>query len=1363
MFPKTFKRAVAVFLCFAVMISIIPQSFQADALSFFKTTTKADFKLELYKYDKTSVDSEGIGSLGDMLNPDGDKAIVTPGDEIVVLVKMEKYEKPFGFSGIEYSLGYDPGQVTLMTSPDTGSGVVPPEGSEQTDFQNAYWNKLNPGKLKPANDIYGEFRISNFDPFGALDSAVEGQREIQAYIYNSNGESGIPYDKEANFTGSADDQTIGVYIFKVNDKPSPTPGVKPLSVFTDDGSIVISNFTADNYVDSTHIVKGGAGDADFDAVFNPPVDPEVDIEINLPDVNSIIISNADVYTGIRDVEISKMSDGTFIPKDSIVKIYSPDNVLMAEYTLTETTTEKTPAKFTIERHDKSNLGGDFGVSVTLPGKLESDKVSIKTNPRDNNIKTDSTLTTPTEPTLEIGRPIKDVISKKGTDESDKLPTLPKNATVTYNPNTGSESGTYSAKAALGDWFFGPGSDLNSVGIVKTSTLFEENIIAIPTGNMKVVNVGTEADNKIRRYAHMYIRMTPPIFDYIMPVAPVYTSADDEKLKDTKSDKDVIDVLFPTTVKAVKSDGRILTLVANWGPDAGVNNKFDPKGQTYTYKTNINGVVANKQLAGQQAIVTPVTGKLPAEVKDSTIILPKDSTVTYAELLAMFPKSNGNIELFGSIFGNVVGPTYSIAWTPNALPGDWDTSVAGKEFKFTGAITTGPIDRWLTYNDVKSITITVKIDDMDDIVIIDPLPTYPDDPNTEGSVDPFKGHLTSADDKLIEKADTTQDISDLTLPNLLEVGKLVDGKVVSVGYMKANWNFVSAINGSTKDKIEYKKESYSYSSSVDGVKAQIDAKSVVTAVKGSLDVATPMDIFLTQEQREEIFTYEDLVKYFPSRNGDIKLVDNKPYSNVPYTISWAPGSLPEDFFTVQKGTFKFNGAVSLTKPRWLTEEPTIPSEVIVNVHVDNSKTIVDIVDPADKFEETYADDARVNKASSVDSIIALLPQNIEVEMSDGSTVFVPANWIPDSQKDSQIELKGKVYNFTSGILGLPAVVDQSKGQVSVISVKGEPDDTFKDATVEIPLGNTISSFEELVKLFPQGSNFVLPVGKHMPGTVAPYIIDWNPNTLSGFNPQQPGATKTFKGKLNHLSANWLTYDDTLEITVTVKVADLPIITPEDGNHGLAGNKDIYMYVNRGFRDNDTKLVNLDGTEFTDPYTITRFVEKYSSITSTTIASGSKKDLPEYNPTEDLTLGNDGENSYGKYRITYNSTIYGNVLPAVTKDVYVIYLRGDINKDGILNGQKNDTTSNTDMGLFNRIVKRQEKYNNGESDVDYMANLVNAGPFNGSFNPTAAFRVHNQERLEKLISGIIEVAPQLFGYLVEGEDAHTNKHKIKSIND
>ena len=104
MFPKTFKRAVAVFLCFALMISIIPQSFQADALSFFKTTTKADFKLELYKYDKTSVDSEGIGSLGDMLNPDGDKAIVTPGDEIVVLVKMEKYEKPFGFSGIEYSL-----------------------------------------------------------------------------------------------------------------------------------------------------------------------------------------------------------------------------------------------------------------------------------------------------------------------------------------------------------------------------------------------------------------------------------------------------------------------------------------------------------------------------------------------------------------------------------------------------------------------------------------------------------------------------------------------------------------------------------------------------------------------------------------------------------------------------------------------------------------------------------------------------------------------------------------------------------------------------------------------------------------------------------------------------------------------------------------------------------------------------------------------------------------------------------------------------------------------------------------------------------------------------------------------------------
>lgn len=218
----------------------------------------------------------------------------------------------------------------------------------------------------------------------------------------------------------------------------------------------------------------------------------------------------------------------------------------------------------------------------------------------------------------------------------------------------------------------------------------------------------------------------------------------------------------------------------------------------------------------------------------------------------------------------------------------------------------------------------------------------------------------------------------------------------------------------------------------------------------------------------------------------------------------------------------------------------------------------------------------------------------------------------------------------------------------------------------------------------------------------------------------------------------------------------VITPSIGNSQLLSS-DIYMYINRGFRDTVVRILDPTGEWFSSAdYRITRKVEKFESMLSDNIIPNSEKILPEYIPNEDITLGVNNRNSYGKYRITYSVNIPGYNIADGVRIVRVIPLRGDINKDGVINGSYTDSTPYSDMGLFNLIVSRNTTYNNSENDADYIINLsYNKVKFNPLTSPSSVFRVHNQERLNKLIGNPNNIH-QVIPFLIPEENIYFNKH-------
>ena len=217
-----------------------------------------------------------------------------------------------------------------------------------------------------------------------------------------------------------------------------------------------------------------------------------------------------------------------------------------------------------------------------------------------------------------------------------------------------------------------------------------------------------------------------------------------------------------------------------------------------------------------------------------------------------------------------------------------------------------------------------------------------------------------------------------------------------------------------------------------------------------------------------------------------------------------------------------------------------------------------------------------------------------------------------------------------------------------------------------------------------------------------------------------------------------------------------IKPSIGNSQQLSS-DIYMYINRGFRDTIARIVDQNGEWFSSvDYTITRKVEKFESMLSDNIIPNSEKTLPPYLPNEDIVLGINNRNSYGKYRITYSVDIPGYNISDATRIVRIIPLRGDVNKDGVVNGSYTDTTPYSDMGLFNLIVSRNTQYDNSENDVDYIINIsYNKITFNPSTSPSSVFRVHNQERLNKLIGNPNNIH-QAIPFLIPDENIYFNKH-------
>ncbi|MDK2802581.1 MAG: hypothetical protein KFW09_04310 [Oscillospiraceae bacterium] len=243
--------------------------------------------------------------------------------------------------------------------------------------------------------------------------------------------------------------------------------------------------------------------------------------------------------------------------------------------------------------------------------------------------------------------------------------------------------------------------------------------------------------------------------------------------------------------------------------------------------------------------------------------------------------------------------------------------------------------------------------------------------------------------------------------------------------------------------------------------------------------------------------------------------------------------------------------------------------------------------------------------------------------------------------------------------------------------------------------------------------------------------------------------------NHLKNLNIDEEDLSNIGIPNKSINYKI-KPSIGNSQLLST-DMYMYINRGFRDTIARILDPTGEWFSSAdYTITRKVEKFESMLSDNIIPNSEKTLPAYIPNEDITLGVNNRNSYGKYRITYSVDIPGYNIEDGIRIVKIIPLRGDINKDGVVNGSYTDNTPYSDMGLFNLIVSRNTIYNNSENDADYIINLsYNKVKFNPLTSPSSVFRVHNQERLNKLIGNPNNIH-QVIPFLIPEENIYFNKH-------
>ncbi len=849
--------------------------------------------------------------------------------------------------------------------------------------------------------------------------------------------------------------------------------------------------------------------------------------------------------------------------------------------------------------------------------------------------------------------------------------------------------------------------------------------------------------------------------YIESVGPIVTSSDNPLLNNVNNLDELKNQLLPSQVYVVnKKDGTKTLKDANW--EAISTDNFNPKGGKYIYKTKVVGLPDDEQLLKVEVIITPVYAIAPLDVKSQTILV-KDvaSITTFDQLKSMFPSESGKVIYVGAQFVDLnTAPDYSIAYSPNQLPADWTTATKGDTFDYIGTVTlSSSLPRWVTDNTPKSIDIKVLIDDLSDIIITpNPLPEYPDDPNTTDLNDKFNGYMTSADNPILNDLDTVEKFNNKFLPKLVEARrKKADGTTVHVGYVIANWQYIGNLQGDGNNTVNYKKESYRYKTNVADIKPdnQANAKIVVTPVTGELPIQPQINLFFDQNSVNTITDFDKL-KTLLQQPGNLKLTGALTGTRVQYEIVWNPNTLPNNFTTVSK-THNFTGQISstsdnytpLTLPRWLTG--TIPNSVIANVEVTLDKTITGIVDSTKKSSTTSADDNRINTSKEISEIIRLLPQYIEVTLNDSTTKFVSANWNALTPDDTKIDLKGKTYNFKSNITSLPQNINQLDGEVIVTSVTAEPNSDYKPTDLKFPKSK-LKEFNQILNSSPKNSNFINMKG-NIASTQAPiYIIDWNTENLINLQPDTIGSTGSMQASINPLSALWLTFTDNHPV-VNVTIVDGPSIEL-NGNTIDQNNSDVYMYVQRGFRDTGWTITNHDGSEFNGKVSVVRKSYIVNSDSTTY-----QKELSSYTEDENITIDTTDKNLYGKYIIKYKFTIDGEELEKeYQRNVNIIYLRGDINKDGIVNGTNSDKTENTDMGLFNMIIKRKAQYDNSSNDVDYIANIVKTitkgqYPSNLDGNPTMIFKVHNQEKLEKYAKKI-PVVEQYFDFLINTETAYEN---------
>ncbi len=851
--------------------------------------------------------------------------------------------------------------------------------------------------------------------------------------------------------------------------------------------------------------------------------------------------------------------------------------------------------------------------------------------------------------------------------------------------------------------------------------------------------------------------------YIESVGPIVTSADNPLLENVSNLNELHDKLLPKKVYLVKKDGTKSFVDANWQPVT--SEKFEPKGGTYIYKTNVAGVEDSSQLKDVNVIITPVYAIAPLDVKSQTILVKDVASITnFDQLKAMFPDESGKVIYVGSKFVDITtAPNYNISYSPNKLPDNWSNSKKGDIFDYQGTVTLdSTLPRWATDNTPNSIDLKVLIDDLSEIVITPyPLPEYPDDPNTSG-IDKFHGYMTSADNPILTGLSTVENFKDKFLPRLVEARRInPDGTSVHVGYVVANWQYVGNLNGDNNTTVNPKKESYRYVTKVKDIEdsKQVNAKVVITEVIGELPIDENIKLFFDKNTIGSITDFNSLKSLF-QQPGDLKLKGALTGTVVSYEINWTPNDFPNDF-TTSSGVHDFTGQIvskdntTLNLPNWLTH--SIPTTVKANVEVslEDDKVIIDIVDKSKRTSTTSADDNRINMSKDISEIIKLLPQYIEVRLQDNSTKYVSANWNALTSDDTKINLKGKLYNFKSNILSLPQNISQIDGEVNITKVTATPDIDYKNVNLKFSK-NKLKDFNQILNQSPKNSNFINMQG-HLDTTKPPiYVIDWNTNNLINLDPSLVGSTGSMQAHINPLLSLWLTFTDDNPI-VTVEIVSGPSIEL-NGNTADLNNSDVYMYVQRGFRDTGWTITNHDGSEFHGTVSVVR---KSYLVTNDNIDTNTEKTLSNYTSDENITIDQADKNTYGKYVIKYKFTIDGEeVEEDHQRNVNIIHLRGDINKDGKINGIHSDKDNTTDMGLFNMIIKRKAQYDNSYNDVDYIANIVktitkgqypNINDLNG--NPTMIFKVHNQEKLEKYAKKI-PVVEQYFDFLINTETAYEN---------